>query len=54
MDLEKKLKEVEIEYQQKLNNLNQTAQMFEKLKTECINLEGQIKILKEINEDPNK
>lgn len=50
IDTKKKLEEIEKEYQQKMANLNQTAQLTERLRVECINLEGQIKILKEINE----
>lgn len=53
IDTKKKLEEVEKEYQQKMANLNQTAQLMERLRVECINLEGQIKILKEIQDDNN-
>jgi len=50
IDIKKKLEAIEKEYQQKMANLNQTAQLMERLRVECINLEGQIKILNEINE----
>lgn len=52
-DLEKKLKETEKIYQEKVKNLQQTGQIFDKLKIECINLEGQIQILKELQSNEN-
>lgn len=55
MDVKKKLEEVSATYQEKIKNLQQAQQLVQKLTTECINLEGQIQILKEIqsNEDTN-
>lgn len=51
MEIENKLKEKEKEYEDKANNLQSAQAMAMKLQTECINLEGQIKILKELKED---
>ena len=51
MDVDKKLEEKEKIYQDKVKNLQQTQQLAEKLKVECINLEGQIQMLKEFKQD---
>ena len=51
MDVKKRLKEVNEAYEEKIKNLQQTQQLAEKLKVECINLEGQLLILKEFNQD---
>lgn len=55
MDIKIKLNEVSAKYQEKIKNLQNAQQMVQQLTTECINLEGQIQILKELqsNESTN-
>lgn len=53
MDIKKKLEDVSKIYQEKVKNLQQAQQSVQVLTTECINLEGQIQILKELQSDEN-
>lgn len=48
MDIKKKLEEVKKTYDQKFANLRQTESIAAKLRTECINLEGQMSVLEEL------
>ena len=52
--LEKKLEELNKQYQEKRNNLQQAQQMAQRLQTECINLEGQIQAVEEFKKDDSK
>ena len=51
MDLKKKLKEVEKEYQQKVENLNKMREMVKSVEVDCVNMEGQIFILRELMQE---
>jgi len=53
-NLEKKLEELNKQYQEKRNNLQQAQQMAQRLQTECINLEGQIQAVEELKKDDSK
>lgn len=49
-DINKLIEKKKQEYKEKRENLNQAQQMVNRLQTECINLEGQIQSLEELNQ----
>jgi len=49
--IDKRIVEVEELYKKKIANLQQTMQLSKQLEAECINLEGQLQSLKELNQN---
>lgn len=54
MKLENLKEQKEKEYNRKLDNLKQAIELVNRLKVECVNLEGQLAILKELTNKDKK
>jgi methylthioribose-1-phosphate isomerase len=54
MNIQKKIKEKEELYQQKIEQLQKMQENFQQVRTEAINLEGQITALKEMQNESKK